>query len=72
VAGVRSRADGGTWHELVGRMETWPEFVTEDESATRRGVPAVGLTGWEAVVFEVSDDQDCGSDSVLSTAALAP
>ena len=55
-----------------GRMETWPEFVTEDETATRNAVPAAGLTGWETVVFEVSDDQDCGSDSVFSTAALAP
>jgi hypothetical protein len=53
-------------------METWPEFVTEDEAATRRTVPPAGLTGWETVVFEVSDDQDCGSDSVFSTAALAP
>lgn len=51
--------------------EKWPEFVREGEGAERRGVAAAAqLTGWESVVFELSDDQDDVSDS--STAAIAP
>jgi hypothetical protein len=51
--------------------ENWPEFVQEEQRATRcRTTVVAQLTGWESVVFELRDDQDCGSD--CSTAAMAP
>ncbi len=50
--------------------EKWPEFVQDGEVAMRRGGAAAQLTGWESVVFELSDDQDGASD--FSTAAIAP
>ena len=35
---------------------TWPEFVTDGETETRRQVVrAALLTGWETVVFELDD-----------------
>ena len=51
--------------------ETWPDFVTEEAGSARRLVAPAQLTGWETVVFEVTDDQEAGG-SVFSTAALAP
>jgi hypothetical protein len=51
--------------------EQWPEFVTEGEGASRPNAATAHLTGWETVVFELSDDQDAGG-SVFSTAAIAP
>lgn len=53
-------------------MNEWPEFVTNVEETTRRGVAAGQLTGWETVIFEVADDQEVGLSSECSTAALAP
>lgn len=50
---------------------TWPEFVKEGEGTPRHKVATGELTGWETVVFEVTDDQDAGG-SDFSTAAMAP
>lgn len=50
--------------------EKWPEFVKDGEVAVRRGVVTPQLTGWESVVFELSEDQEGVSD--FSTAAIAP
>jgi hypothetical protein len=47
-------------------MESWPEFVT-DEEPSRRTCVKTDLTGWETVIFEVEDQ-----DSDSCTAALAP
>ena len=52
--------------------EKWPEFVQEGEVAARRAVAPAQRTGWETVVFELTDDQDGLSDSDFSTAAIAP
>lgn len=50
-------------------MESWPDFVTEDEEVPQLPVSLPPLRdGWESVIFVV-DDQD-SFDS--STAALAP
>jgi hypothetical protein len=59
-------------------MDTLPEFVVAVavESAVRREEePALPQgqgerTGWESVVFQVEDEP--GSDSDFSTAAIAP
>ena len=51
-------------------MDLWPEFVTEGEAAVTTPRATKNLTGWETIVFEVEDDQGCGSD--FSTAAIAP
>jgi hypothetical protein len=59
-------------------MQTMPEFVRdgeEDEVPVRRAA-STNLTGWETVIFQVADEPEVpegsGSDSVFSTAALAP
>ena len=60
-------------------MDTWPEFVKETvedgqsclSERKQVGSPAVRLTGWETVVFEVMDAQDEGG-SDFSPAAIAP
>ena len=54
------------------RMEKCPEFVREEAEPNRRGVALTELTGWENVVFEVTDAQEPDSESVFSTASLAP
>jgi hypothetical protein len=51
----------------------WPEFVKEKNETAPPRAKARGkaeLTGWEAVIFQLEDDQE--GSSVLSTAALAP
>ncbi len=50
-------------------MDTLPEFVTDAEPEMPRRVSRAQLTGWEAVVFQL-DDEEPGS--LVSTAALAP
>lgn len=50
-------------------MDTLPEFVKETEPETSKRTVKAQLTGWEAVVFQL-DDEEPGS--ALSTAALAP
>jgi hypothetical protein len=57
-----------------GRMNTLPDFVTDREEEGRLALSShvVLLTGWETVVFQLDDEEEPGSDSVFSTAALAP
>jgi hypothetical protein len=54
-------------------MNALPDFVTEgdEEGRSARSSHVVLLTGWETVVFQL-DDEEPGSDSTFSTAALAP
>jgi hypothetical protein len=62
-------------------MQTMPEFVRDgeaDEVPVRRAASA-NLTGWETVIFQVAEEpeepevpEEPASDSVFSTAALAP
>lgn len=41
-------------------METWPEFVTEEQSRETppRRASLAAMTGWESVVFELGDEDD--------------
>jgi hypothetical protein len=58
-------------------MQRLPEFVRDEESEepVRRAVSA-NLTGWESVIFQLTeppdDDPEPVSESACSTAALAP
>jgi len=51
--------------------QSWPEFVKEAEPLAPQAVAARERTGWETVVFELTEDQDAGG-SDFSTAAIAP
>lgn len=39
-------------------MDRWPDFVTEGKVPVARAEARTGLTGWESVVFELSEASD--------------